>query len=78
MNRDDVMDQTDTVDHGDVMYQTETDVPGAMTQTEGQKLKLLLPATPVERIPETKYTLNCHTQWCVYTTHITMLICQAR
>ena len=35
MNRDDVMDQTDTVDHGDVMYQTETDVPGAMTQTEG-------------------------------------------
>ena len=35
MNRDDVMDQTDTVDHGDVMYQTETDVLGAVTQTEG-------------------------------------------
>ena len=35
MNRDDVMNQTDRVDHGDVMYQTETDVLGAMTQTEG-------------------------------------------
>ena len=49
-----------------------------MTQTERQKLKLLLPATPIERSPETKYTLTCHTQWGVYTTHITVLICQAR